>query len=546
VSISRAPRGSSRRTPTPDADTTARVTDELWGAARFLGSLPGFLRRPVGSAGARATLGRRIESREPDFLALVRRAVYGHAASPYRRLLRAAGCEYPDLERLVAREGVDGALRLLHRQGVYLTVDEFKGRRPAVRGSVVVPVDPRSLRNPASAAHLPVRTGGSRSAGTPFPIDLGFVHDCAVDTRLAFDALGGAGSHKAIWEVPGAGAVFRVLKYAGCGHVPARWFSQVDPADPALHPRYRWSARAMGWGGILAGTRLPRPDHVPADDPLPIARWMVEVLRAGGVPHLRTFPSSAVNVCQAAHRAGLDLSGALLMVAGEPVTAARVRTMRAVGARVWPRFGSMETGPLGFGCLSPSEPDEVHLVDDLHAVVQIEDDPTLWLTSLRPRAPLVLLNASLGDRATPSQRRCGCPLEELGWGTHLHTIRSHEKLTAAGMTFLDTDVLRILEEVLPARFGGAPTEYQLLEEETADGQPRLALLVHPAVGPLDPDTVRVAFLEAIGTGSGAERVMALLWRDTRLLRIERRPPMATASGKILHLHAPGSTEPTPP
>jgi hypothetical protein len=522
------------------------VTDELWGAARFLGSLPGFLRRPVGSAEARATIGRRMERRGPDFLALVRRAVYGHAASPYRRLLHEAGCEYPDLERLVTREGVEGALRVLHRQGVYLTVDEFKGRRPAVRGSMVLPVDPRSLRNPASAAHLPVRSGGSRSAGTPFPIDLGFVRDCAVDTRVAFDAMGGAGSHKAIWEVPGAGAVFRILKYAGCGHVPARWFSQVDSADPTLHPRYRWSARAMGWGGILAGTRLPRPDHVPADDPLPIARWMVEVLRAGGVPHLRTFPSSAVNVCQAAHRAGLDLSGALLMVAGEPVTAARIRTMRAVGTRVWPRFGSMETGPLGFGCLAPTEPDDVHLVDDQHAVVQVEDDPTLWLTSLRPRAPLVLLNASLGDRATISGRRCGCPLEEVGWDTHLHTIRSHEKLTAAGMTFLDTDILRVLEDVLPARFGGAPTEYQLLEEEAPDGQPRLALLVHPAVGPLDVDTVRAAFLEAIGAGSGAERVMALLWRDAGLLRVERRPPLATLSGKILHLHAPRSTGPAPP
>ena len=52
-----------------------------------------------------------------------------------------------------------------------------------------------------------------------------------------------------------------------------------------------------------------------------------------------------------------------------------------------------------------------------------------------------------------------------------HTIRSHEKLTAGGMTLLDTDVIRLLDEVLPARFGGAPTDYQLVEHESDDGEP---------------------------------------------------------------------------
>jgi hypothetical protein len=57
----------------------------------------------------------------------------------------------------------------------------------------------------------------------------------------------------------------------------------------------------------------------------------------------------------------------------------------------------------------------------------------------------------------------------LGWTTHLRDIRSQEKLTAGGMTFLDTDLIRVLEEVLPARFGGAPTDYQLVEEEAEEG-----------------------------------------------------------------------------
>ena len=94
---------------------------------------------------------------------------------------------------------------------------------------------------------------------------------------------------------------------------------------------------------------------------------------------------------------------------------------------------------------------------------------SLLVTSLRATAPLVLLNVSLGDQAVVAARACGCPLEDLGWTTHLHTIRSYEKLTAGGMTFLDTDLVRVLEEVLPTRFGGGPTDYQLEEAPREPG-----------------------------------------------------------------------------
>jgi hypothetical protein len=142
----------------------------------------------------------------------------------------------------------------------------------------------------------------------------------------------------------------------------------------------------------------------------------------------------------------------------------------------------------------------------------------------------------MGDQAVVGARACGCPLEGLGWVTHLHTVRSYEKLTAGGMTFLDTDVIRVLEEVLPARFGGGPTDYQLLEDEAADGRPRLRLLVHPAVGPRDPAALVEAFLAAISGGEGAARVMGLLWREAGFLQVERRAPLSTGAGKVLHLH----------
>jgi hypothetical protein len=225
-----------------------------------------------------------------------------------------------------------------------------------------------------------------------------------------------------------------------------------------------------------------------------------------------------------------------------------VAAIRRAGARAAAWYGSMESSSIGHACVVPEAPDDVHVLEDRLALIQPgRESPgsappgvppdALFLSTLLPTALFVLLNVSLGDQGVLSRRRCGCPMERVGWRTHLHTIRSYEKLTAAGMTFLDSDVVRVLEEALPARFGGGPTDYQLVEEEGDDGQARLRLLVHPRVGPLEPDRVADAFLAAIGDGSGVERVMALAWRDARLPHVERRPPLVTATGKIQHLHS---------
>jgi hypothetical protein len=318
----------------------------------------------------------------------------------------------------------------------------------------------------------------------------------------------------------------------------------VDPADARLDPRYRWSAAALRWGSRLAGVPLPAPEHVPLSAPSPVARWMARTLGQGRTPHLATYVSSAVRVCQAAGALGLDLRGAQFSVGGEPITPARLDAIRRAGAEAAPRYGSMEAGLIGDGCLAPAGADDHHVYDDLQALVQpgpgharpdVPADAVL-LSALRPTAPLLLLNVALGDRATVVERACGCPLERAGWRTHLTTIRSYEKLTAGGMTFLDTDVVRILEETLPSRFGGGPTDYQLVEDEGPTGEPRLRLRVDPAIGAVDETAVADAFLGALAAGPGAALVMGLAWRDGGFLRVERTAPQATASGKILHLH----------
>jgi hypothetical protein len=494
-------------------------------------------------AESRAILEARFAHREADFLGILRRAIYGQAQSPYRQLLRWAGCEYGDIEHLVRLDGVEGALRTLYRHGVYLTADEFKGRRPAIRGTATIEVGPARLLNPRTVVHLLGRSSGSRGSRTPVPMDLAFIRDRAVNACLTLHARGEGEWRKAVWADPG-GCLALSIRFSSFGRRVDRTFSLVDLADSDLDASYRWGARALSWGSRLAGAPLPAPEHVAVDDPLAIARWIREVRSAGALPHLWTYVSPAVRLCQASAVAGIDLAGARFTVTGEPLTAARLAAIQEVGAEAVADYGSAESGFIAYGCLAANAPDDVHLFHDLHALLSLQAGEAtrelppgaLLVSSLRPTAPVILLNVSMGDHAEVVRRACGCPLERLGWMTHLRTIRSYEKLTAGGMTFLDTDVIRVLEEVLPGRFGGGPTDYQLAEEEAPDGRARIRLLVHPAIGPLDGGDVVGTFLAALGSGSRADRMMALHWRETGLLVVDRQVPSATGTGKILHLH----------
>ncbi len=144
---------------------------ELTAGARFFRGLPGFLRHPVPPVVARRVLAERLAGRDDACLGLLRRIVSMPAEHPYRRLLRHAGCEYADVERLVVREGADGALRTLAAAGVYLTLDEFKGREAIERGTLRFTMTPAELRNRDILAYVPARTSGRRGTATPVVVD---------------------------------------------------------------------------------------------------------------------------------------------------------------------------------------------------------------------------------------------------------------------------------------------------------------------------------------------------------------------------------------
>lgn len=522
---------------------TGLTRDDLSVGLRFLAALPRFLRTPSTVDSMRAEVRDRFARRDARFLAAVDLAL-AIPGSPYARLFAHAGVASGDLPGLVRRDGVERTLVTLYRAGVYLACDEFKSRKAVVRGSLRFDVDPASLVNPRSAVHGLAETSGSGGARTPVPIDLAFVRDHAVNTHLALDAHGGRDWIHAHHGVPGGTAVTNPLEFAKGGRPPERWFTPIDVAASGLAPRYRFGSMAMRLAGRLAGVPLPGPTLAPFAAPASVLRWIAEVRARGGTPHLWTFASTAVHICEAAIATGADIRGTRFTMGGEPTTRARRALVESAGAVALPRMGATETDILAYACASPGAPDDMHFLDDRHALVQpgaggeapgLPPDAML-LTSLLESAPLRLVNVCLGDRATVSTGACGCGLERDGWRTHLRDVRSFEKMTAGGITFLDVDLVRVLEDAMPRAFGGRAGDWQLVERvDSADARPEVSLVVDPAVGPLDDRRVTEAFLDAIGAGDGGERLMALQWRDGDVLRVVRGPPRRTGNGKAPHV-----------
>ena len=518
----------------------ARVLSEAGMLLRLARDFRSFVASPVTGAQAAETVKRELQTRNERFLQMLEGSVFAHPRSPYRWLLRAAGCEFGDVRALVKAEGLEGALQRLCEAGVYVTLDEFKGRTALIRGSQRLGVTERDFDPPAAAGHLETRTGGSRGAGTALKVDLAFITERAAQTVLGFDAHGLQHHDRALWLVAG---LRHVLQYAKSGKVPVAWFYPVAP----LSLRSRVLAKYLSALGRLSGVAMPLPTFLDLREPARMARWLADHARGGRRVCLTTYGSSVVRVCTAARELGLDLQGVAFIAIGEPYTEARRNAVTGAGATAVPSYAFNEAGAVGFGCREPRVSDDIHVLSNTYGLVQhrrpIGDSgltvDAFLFTSLLRTGPKVLLNAENGDHGTVTRRGCECLYGALGLDMHLGHIRSFEKLTTEGMTFATTDLLRILEEILPARFGGASTDYQLVEEPREGGLSRLTLMVSPLVGVVDEDMLCRTFLDELGRGGRAGKLMAGAWERAEAVTVRRAQPLSTKAGKIIPFHLVG-------
>jgi len=509
--------------------------DDVKGFARFATGLNRFLRHPLTPAECQRRLTAQHARRAESFLKLLERGIYGQPGSPYRKLLHHAGWEFAAVGALVAREGVEGALEKLHEDGVYITLDEFKGRRSIRRGKFELATTPGDFDNPLASRDYEGQTGGSRGLGRRVVIDFDLLTHEAAYHQVALTAFGLADRPISVWRpVPlvSTGMV-AVLRYMKLGKRVEHWFSptRFTTWKYALFTRY---ATAVG--------RLPSPEYVPVAQAGRVARWLADKRAAGTPGVLSTNASGGVRVCLAARRAELDIAGSFFFLGGEPYTAAKAHVITAAGCRAACQYSMAEIGNIGLACANPVEPDEVHLMTDKVAVIQRPVTvrasgvtvPALVYTTVLPSCPKLMLNVESDDYAVVEERMCGCPFGVLGFHRHARRIRSYEKLCSEAVTFLGTELIRLVEEVLPAAFGGSLADYQFVEEEEG-GLPKVSLVVSPGRGELNHDEILATVYRVLRTYPGGE-VMAGCWQEGQTVRVVRREPTATGAAKILPLH----------
>lgn len=512
---------------------------------RFASGLGSFLHNKLSLEQARAIVAKRMTERGESFLRLVEKGVFGYAESPYLPLMRLAGCEMGDLRNMVNAKGLEETLLELRRAGVYISFEEFKGRQPIERQGRTFPLPPKAFDNPFLSRYYVIESSGSTGAGTRVAHDLENMAARTCYDLLAYEALGLLGAPTAMWqgELPAGGAINLMLKQVQMGQLAKKWFTPLRPGDlrPAL--RFRLATRAIVLTARLMGVPFPYPRLLRLDQADVIARWMAEAIKKHGACLLRAYVSTDLRVSLAAVALGLDLTGATFIGGGEPATPAKIAGIASSGARFVSSYATSELGAIGISCPTASDPRDLHFFKDIFALITYPrrvpntdvDVGAVHFTTLLPTTPKIMLNVESDDFGTIETHPCGCLLESYGFTEHLSDVGSFQKLTGEGMTLVGGEMLRILEQVLPARFGGSALDYQLEEVEDEQGFTRLNLIISPQVNIADESEVIAAWAEALRRGSVGADLARATWQQAGTLRIKRAEPVWSSRGKLMPL-----------
>jgi hypothetical protein len=486
-----------------------------------------------------------IANRETNFLQLIKRGVFENPANPYSELFRWAGCTYQDLALETQRNGLDATLERLRQSGVYLSHDEFKGKVPVRRGANELLVDVGDLANPAVRGVIEVSSSGSRSKGTVTKRSLEYqVHREAQD-RMAWSQY--EYDRRAVVTMgtilPGTGGLRRLINFHRWGAPPPDAWFDIGGSDSGP---YLLVTKFLLAELRLLGCKVVLPRMLPHNDFRPVAEFIAARKREGRASLLTGGASKAVRVADAALTAGLDISGSLFITNGEALTDAKRAVIESAGCEAHARYTISELGPIGAGCRH-MQGNCVHVFRDSVAVIsrrrtapltEVEVESLLF-TAVLPCAATILINVEMDDAGELGPAPCDCPLSRMGLTQQINNVFSYGKLTGHGTSLLAGDVTSILETSLPARFGGLPMDYQLVEMEGSGGQTEYQLRVHPRVAAPSREEVRDFFLGEIRRlWSGS--LTARRWDHAEGVKVEFAEPYTGARGKTYALYLLGS------
>jgi hypothetical protein len=498
------------------------------------------------------TIKNRLNNREETFLRLIKASVFENQSSPYLTLFRLANYSYKDVESLFLKNGLESALSQLREDGIYLTIEEFKGKREIIRNGETFKFREKDFDNPFLRSTYEAQSGGTRSAGTRVRVDFDFLAQKSLYHALMFEMHGLKNSPLAIWLplYPSGPGLNSVLRFTSIGKTPDKWFTHIEKGNFKISWNKRLGTNYVIKMGKFFGAGIPKPEFVALNEAGKVAKWINRTLQEHESICLYTFASSAVRICYAAEEMNLRIGGAKFFVTGEPLSPKKRQIIESTGCNAIPVFGVTEGGSIGYGCNIPYKCDAVHSFKDTMGVIQhkrsvLDSDVTVdafLFTSLLPSTPKIFINVESGDFGVIEQKDCGCLFGQLGLSDHIYNIRSFEKLTGEGVTFVDTDIVNIVEVVFPQKFGGTITDYQIVEREYDDGITRLEILVSPALGPVDESKVISTFLSEIRNGNCKftadtwSQTGTQMWEQADSIVVLRTNPILTKRGKILPFH----------
>lgn len=513
--------------------------NSFYGYARFYLSLKEFLRNIISEEEAKKIITQRLNNREDNFLKLIKNGIFLNKASPYLKLFNFFKISYNDLEKMVAKGGLEFTLNLLKEEGVYLTTEEFKGKKPVKRGNFEFKFEESDFDNRLLSAYYYIKTGGTRSLGTRTLLDLEYIAAKAAYYPLIFSIHNLVDCKIGLWAPgPPLGAgILPLFHFAKAGKEVLKWFSPTK-----LDMKRKIGLKLINELAKEIGTKLPYPEYASLKDISKVVKWIIFAKAAHKSILFLCYVSGAVRICEFAKINNLDISGIKFWVFGEPLTKVRHDIIKSCGCDILPLYSFIELGSVGAGCIERISPEEVHFFKDSLALIQhqktipaVDGKAGAFLfSSILSSAPKVLLNVENGDYGIVEDRPCGCALGKLGLKTHIRNIQSFEKLNVEGMTFYIFDFIPILEEVLPRRFGGSLLDYQISEELDNDSI-RLNLIISPDVGIIDEQEVKSTILSELGERSHLGKYMVEILRQAGALKIKREYPAITKAGKIYPL-----------
>lgn len=519
--------------------------------ARMMAGVHEFIRTPPAPDPC-ALLEERLRNRESGFLDLMRGVVFRNPANPYFSLFRWAGCEYGDLEKLVRSDGLDAALERLRAAGIWLAHSEFKGAKPIERPGLTIEGGAKRFVNPLVRGVIENTSSGSRSRGTLTRTSIEYqIYREAQDAVVMEPFLTPRRAIGALLPIlPSAVWLQRLLSCARRGTPIERFFSFGGSWRESGH--YRLLTRLLIIESRLLGLGVTSPVYLPHNDFSPVVGWIARRRNEGVPVLLMCTVSFGVRVAAAALASGSSIEGTLFLCGAEPLTDARRAVMEQAGGQVYPRYGISEVGWVGCSCPEMKDGNCVHVMRDSVAVVsyrrraplsQLEVD-SLLITTLLPSAAYVLVNFEVEDCGRLEPARCECRLRRMGFHQQLSQIYSFGKLTGQGITLLAGDLLGILERSLPARFGGTPVDYQLVELDESSGAV-VELRVHPQVGVRSSEEVRQFFLAEVKRLWGGSLTYRQ-WSQTEAVRVVFAEPYLSGGRKVNPLHLLGTSRRQPP